>query len=119
MNEQIFNTRIVHKHDVEVNWLKVINFIPKEAELIIYDSDENYSYPRIKIGDGVTKINDLPFLGKNIEENLKQHLQDMEVHMPSWSEAVFILMFINGLLCLQPTNLLILAMKSGMVLEST
>lgn len=86
MNEKTFNTRIQHKHDVEVNWLKVINFIPKEAELIIYDIDENYSYPRIKIGDGVTKINDLPFIGKNIEENLQQHLQDMEVHVPSWSE---------------------------------
>lgn len=62
MSEQIFNTRIVHKHDTEANWNKAINFIPKAGELIIYDPDENYVYSRIKIGDGVTIVTNLPFI---------------------------------------------------------
>jgi len=59
--EKLINGRIQHKHDVEANWIKATNFAPKEGELIIYDADGNYSYPRIKIGDGSTNVNDLPF----------------------------------------------------------
>lgn len=62
VSEKIFNTRIVHKHDTEANWNKAINFIPKAGELIIYDPDENYVYSRIKIGDGVTIVTNLPFI---------------------------------------------------------
>ena len=54
-------TRVQNKHAVEADWLKASNFTPLEAELIIYDADENYNYNRMKIGDGVTKVNDLPF----------------------------------------------------------
>ena len=39
-----------------------MNFTPFAGEIIIYDTDENYSYPRIKIGDGETNINNLPFI---------------------------------------------------------
>ena len=61
MSEQIFNTRIVHKHDTEANWNKAVNFIPKAGELIVYDTDENYNYTRTKVGDGISNINALPF----------------------------------------------------------
>lgn len=71
MSEQIFNTRIIHKHDIEENWNKAVNFIPKQGELIIYDIDENYEYPRIKIGDGVQTINALPFSAKNGKDGEK------------------------------------------------
>lgn len=63
MSEKIFNTRIQHKHDIEANWLKATNFVPKAGELIVYDPDENFSYARTKMGDGVTNINDLSFMG--------------------------------------------------------
>lgn len=53
--------RIQHKYDIEENWKKAVNFIPLEGELIIYGKDINYSYDRFKVGDGVTKVNDLPF----------------------------------------------------------
>ena len=59
--EKQINSRIVHKHDTEVNWNKATNFIPKTGELIIYDIDEFYDYARMKIGDGVTSVIDLPF----------------------------------------------------------
>ena len=62
MAEKNIKSRIVHKHDVELNWNKATNFIPKQGEIIVYDIDSNHSYERIKIGDGVTNVNDLPFV---------------------------------------------------------
>ena len=61
MAEKILKSRIVHKHDIEANWLLATNFTPKKGELIVYDPDESYTYSRIKIGDGVTNVNELPF----------------------------------------------------------
>ena len=61
MSEKNFNTRIINKHDVEENWLKAVNFIPKQGEIIVYDIDKNYSYERMKIGDGISLVSDLPF----------------------------------------------------------
>lgn len=61
-NEKVFQSRIQLKHDVEENWSKATNFIPKVGEIIIYDIDENNSIARFKIGDGITNINSLPFI---------------------------------------------------------
>ena len=66
MAEKHLNTRIIHKHDIEANWLKAINFIPKLGELIIYDIDENHPVPRMKLGDGETTVNELYFVSDNI-----------------------------------------------------
>lgn len=60
--EKNMNTRIQHKHDIEANWNKALNFIPKIGEIIIYDIDDNYNYSRFKIGDGVRTVNNLEFL---------------------------------------------------------
>lgn len=58
--------QITLKHDLSINWAKAVNFVPQLDELILYDGVlENGSYielPRLKRGDGVTKLNDLPFL---------------------------------------------------------
>lgn len=63
--EKTMKARVQHKHDVEANWLKATNFTPLASEIIVYDTDENYDYPRIKIGDGKTNINTLPFVTKD------------------------------------------------------
>ena len=55
-------SRISQKHDIEANWLLVPDFIPLNGEIIIYDEDENYSYKRIKIGDGETAVGSLSFI---------------------------------------------------------
>ena len=55
------NARMVQKHDTETNWKKATNFIPKQAEIVIYDKDAAHDYIRLKIGDGTTAINALPF----------------------------------------------------------
>lgn len=59
--EKEMKARIVHKHDIEANWNKAVNFIPMQGEIIVYDIDENYNYERIKIGDGQTVVANLPF----------------------------------------------------------
>lgn len=61
MAEKNLKARIVHKHDIEANWLLATGFTPKQGEIIVYDIDDNYSYERIKIGDGVQNVNNLPF----------------------------------------------------------
>ena len=48
------------KKDTSINWNKAKNFIPKENEIIIYTD-----FNRIKIGNGKTKVNDLPFVDNN------------------------------------------------------
>lgn len=55
------NSRIVLKHDIESNWNRATTFIPNKGEIIVYDIDDNYSYERFKIGDGVTTAIQLPF----------------------------------------------------------
>ena len=70
MAEKQFNGRIIQKHDSEANWNKATNFIPKAGEIIIYDADETHGYCRIKIGDGSTLINNLPF---STEEEIESY----------------------------------------------
>ena len=61
MSEKVLNSRIVHKHDTEENWLKATKFYPKKGEIIVYDIDSTHTYERFKIGDGVTLVSALPF----------------------------------------------------------
>lgn len=62
MIEKNISSRFVNKHDIEENWKKAVNFIPKQSELIVYDVDANHDYERLKVGDGVNYVNDLPFI---------------------------------------------------------
>ena len=47
------------KKDTLENWNKAKNFIPKENEIIVYTD------MGIKIGDGIRKVNDLPFMNSS------------------------------------------------------
>jgi hypothetical protein len=66
-NKEIVS-RIVHKHDTAANWENAKNFIPMKGEIIVYDIDDNYEYERLKIGDGVTTVINLPFQKTNIND---------------------------------------------------
>ena len=68
MSEKTLKSRIVHKHDIEANWLKATNFIPKQGEIIVYDVDANYNYERMKIGDGKTVVSSLPFTDDSVTD---------------------------------------------------
>lgn len=56
-----YKTRIQQKHAPSEDWAKATNFIPLDGEIIIY-TDLN----RFKIGDGVTKVNNLKFADENV-----------------------------------------------------
>lgn len=62
------NARQIQKHDIEKNWHsdKFINFVPMKGEFIIYDRDLEHDVPRLKIGDGSTRLIDLPFSAENL-----------------------------------------------------
>lgn len=63
--EKIISGRITQKHDIEENWLKAENFIPKAGEVIVYDVDDVHKFPRLKVGDGFTVVSNLPFLASD------------------------------------------------------
>lgn len=82
MIEKNINSRIQNKHDLEANWIKAVNFIPKQGEIIVYDCeiDSNgntlllpdtrtspYSYERLKIGDGINTATALPFIDETFD----------------------------------------------------
>ena len=79
MAEKKINGRIINKHDIEANWLKAENFVPMKAEIIVYDKDENYDYERIKIGDGVTNVNDLPFANGVTKEYVDKEIKNINL----------------------------------------
>jgi len=81
------NIRIINKHDTEENWLKATGFSPLQGELIVYDVDANYSYERLKIGDGTTNVNDLPFIDDSLYEQIKTEIDAIPVPVQAdWNE---------------------------------
>lgn len=69
MAEKLLYSRLQQKHDIEANWLAASDFIPLAGEIIIYDKDEYYDCERFKIGDGATKVNELPFMAPQADWN--------------------------------------------------
>ena len=67
--------RIQVKHDLAENWTKAVNFIPLAGEFILYDGiieDGKYiEFPKLKIGDGIHKLAELPFI--QIDTNQQQN----------------------------------------------
>ena len=88
-------SRLQNKRDYEVNWRKAENFSPLDGEQIVYKAevdkegniiaaaqdfsrypDTGYpdgrkhpiTYPRVKVGDGVTVVSELPFIQGGIGE---------------------------------------------------
>lgn len=54
-------TRFQLKNETEENWNKS-SFIPLKGEPVIYSTDATHPFFRIKIGDGVTGVTELPFV---------------------------------------------------------
>lgn len=58
------NAKVIHKCETEANW-ELSSYIPAEGEVVTYKIDENYDYERMKLGDGIHAVKDLPFMGAN------------------------------------------------------
>ena len=79
--QNTLNTRILLKHDTPENWAALTTFVPLTGELIVYDGE----YPRFKIGDGQTLLQNLKFtdeLKANVENPVFSG--SMEVNGEAW-----------------------------------
>ena len=85
MSEKKLTTRIQQKADTKANWDKATNFIPLKGEYIYY-SDLN----RVKVGDGVKKLSELPYLAdSDTHQPIKTLKTDnTEAQSPSSGEAI-------------------------------
>lgn len=61
MKEPNMRARVSQLHKTEAEWNKLLTFVPIAGEFIIFDPDDQYSYARLKLGDGQTLLKDLPF----------------------------------------------------------
>lgn len=61
MSEKTLKTRIQNKRGTTAEWATgtAPNFVPKDGEIVAYTDVH-----RVKIGDGTTKVSDLPFVDK-------------------------------------------------------
>lgn len=74
INNSNMKARISQLHKTEAEWNKLPDFVPLSGELIIFDPDRKHRYSRVKIGDGVTKLQNLLFLiDPAIDEFLENH----------------------------------------------
>lgn len=53
--------RISQLHKTEAEWKSFNDFVPEAGELVIYDPDDKCDYARVKVGDGKTLLQKLPF----------------------------------------------------------
>lgn len=56
--------------DTTAHWAERADYVPKQAVIVIYSDRyviEGINYPGMKIGNGVTVVGDLPFLGDGVE----------------------------------------------------
>ena len=63
-----YKARVQNKHDIEENWNKATNFIPLDGEMIVQDPDETHAESRVKFGDGISVVIDLPFADPEITD---------------------------------------------------
>lgn len=88
-----YDVRIAAKHDTAHNWEAVEDiFAPMNGEIIVYhdaDSifDENGNIStdaktiKLKIGDGVSRLQDLDFLYCGLEQAVLRHVTNEELHL--------------------------------------
>ena len=65
MAEKNLNTRMQQKIDTTENWGKAVNFVPKKGEIIVYSDGGGTGIPKIKVGDGTSKVGSLKFIESN------------------------------------------------------
>lgn len=68
------------KYDNSYNWNKAEKFIPKENEIIIYTD-----LKLTKIGNGVNRLKDLPFINQNNEFDIDGDI--LIINSPSIQEG--------------------------------
>ena len=66
-------------------WIEAGRNISQAGVLYIYSDgyklEDNTKIPRIKIGDGLADISDLPFFDEKLRIDLAQHIDDDDIHV--------------------------------------
>lgn len=69
-------------------WAQQTGYVPANEEIIIYtnyesvvENNETVLVPNIKIGDGSTYVQDLPFIDKVLRQTLIDHVNDTAAHV--------------------------------------
>lgn len=75
--KELKHIRIIQKHETEANWNKATKFTPELGEVIIYDPDETHTRSRIKVGDGVRIVSELPFSSQNVDFSVVEVTDDL------------------------------------------
>lgn len=83
------NMRAQMKNDSTANWAAASDFIARKGEIIVY----NENPPKIKIGDGVTKIGELPFLTSSVYVGDTQPTQNYDVWVDTSEEGAISLVY--------------------------
>lgn len=96
MSEKNMKVRHVQKHDVEANWLLATGFAPKAGEIIVYDEDATHTRKRIKIGDGTTNVNVLPFVGDVYVGNTDPGVNSGVIWVDTTDPDVMVLKVVNN-----------------------
>lgn len=63
-------------------WNNARGYIPKADAIIIY-TDYSENAQAIKIGDGTTYVQDLPFVGDDVRDDLLAHINNTSIHVTS------------------------------------
>lgn len=58
-NYKQIKTKIIFKHETEENWKKS-SYVPEQGEQVFVDFDDTHPYQRVKRGDGIHKVCELP-----------------------------------------------------------
>lgn len=77
--------KFIAKHETEEIWDRSnggagVAYVPAAGEQVIYDPDNNYPYPRIKCGDGIKKVKELPFISTVTSLATKIEKTNVEVY---------------------------------------
>lgn len=86
------NTRIQFKRDITQHWNEARGFIPLAGEVIVYNDyktirkeidgeEQNIYVPGVKIGDGQTYVQDLPFIDAELRETIMNHINNQNIHV--------------------------------------
>lgn len=68
MAEKSLQARIQNKCDTTANWEKATNFVPKKGEIIVYSDGGGTGIPKMKVGDGTTKVGSLEFISATVPD---------------------------------------------------
>lgn len=93
------NTRIQFKRDTTQHWNEARGFIPLEGEVIVYNDYKqiqkeidgelkNVYIPGVKVGDGQTYVQDLPFIDTDLRNMIMEHINNENIHV-SLQEKLF------------------------------